>query len=752
MSERYSFRGHPVNSPNASLRRRDIKTRQINNYVATGITSGPGISVTPSNKLIKKNEIPHQYHRILQESAGHCRSHQESACVRKLLEAVRISTSDETEEQNNIQKSSDRSDQKTYSLDHKRGKPSQHSENVFPQMTLDLIDSKSPAQVAALDRLYTNSPRGLAGSPNEMTKRSEQYEEGDMSLDELPVRSHSDIVSQTNEEGVDEHTSGPPTNEDGVQTQGKFAVMLRHEVSVAASFSDQANEAHEPTPEPTVKDSVVPRDTPSRLNGIAPNDRQEAQVSESEPSHAEGTVAKESPKPQRPPHPLFAPNAFALSKTKLKKVSFSEIQDTSGPRLKSSLLNSPSSEFPEEVLVAKLRGELDSWLSVEVKHFPLNASKYQENTDLKRTVLGAGRFAKVVVAQLPPNEDYIGSTTLPPHNNSTSSALKISTFANSKKSDVVPRGVLKAWEREMKTLISLSKIFSDHLVRLVGGCLSPRPMIALELCSEGNLVQFMKSSANEFSGGRNTSAVVRASFVLDCCQGLTAMHKAGWCHLDLKPHNIMIAKNNQTHKLYAKIGDFGSSFQFTTLQKHYSELGEKRKVEDSAWSLLRAGVGTSGWTAPELLAAVDVASDEITTVEQNDGGVNDDLSSSLEALHPSSDCFSLGVLVWYCLYQDVKYASSPNSLNITSVLIDANPLIGLNASDCKEAIACGNIPFWPAKSDDTIAPEGEGILQVGQVLRNCFSLDKNFRQPVSELKISLQTAFTNTFLWSLCSS
>ena len=56
-----------------------------------GITSGPGITVVPSKDIVKEAELPPKYHKVLRESAGHCRTRGESAVVMKLLEAVRHS-------------------------------------------------------------------------------------------------------------------------------------------------------------------------------------------------------------------------------------------------------------------------------------------------------------------------------------------------------------------------------------------------------------------------------------------------------------------------------------------------------------------------------------------------------------------------------------------------------------------------------------------------------------------------------------
>ena len=54
-----------------------------------GVCQGPGITVVPVSDLVKERELPSKWRPLVQQAAGHCRSRSESACVRKLLQAVR---------------------------------------------------------------------------------------------------------------------------------------------------------------------------------------------------------------------------------------------------------------------------------------------------------------------------------------------------------------------------------------------------------------------------------------------------------------------------------------------------------------------------------------------------------------------------------------------------------------------------------------------------------------------------------------
>jgi hypothetical protein len=101
-------------------------------------------------------------------------------------------------------------------------------------------------------------------------------------------------------------------------------------------------------------------------------------------------------------------------------VQWVDIQDTSGPKLKSSLVT--SSEYSEEELVSQLRKELEVWLEEQTSFG--NALPYELSSLIPTCTidqqLGVGRFARVVVANLFP-----AATSSP-----MAVALKISTFAN----------------------------------------------------------------------------------------------------------------------------------------------------------------------------------------------------------------------------------------------------------------------------------------------------------------------------------
>jgi hypothetical protein len=140
------------------------KSFKVNDFIFCGIATPTQMNVTPSNQLIKKSELPPQYHRILEEAAGHCRSKKESACVRKLLEAVRISH----EVNEKFQKSA-------------FDEEANEEESIYTQTdgAADDILGETASQGSALRRLYADSPRGLAASHSfsESSVRSGSIEE-----------------------------------------------------------------------------------------------------------------------------------------------------------------------------------------------------------------------------------------------------------------------------------------------------------------------------------------------------------------------------------------------------------------------------------------------------------------------------------------------------------------------------------------------------------------------------------------------
>jgi serine/threonine protein kinase len=81
-------------------------------------------------------------------------------------------------------------------------------------------------------------------------------------------------------------------------------------------------------------------------------------------------------------------------------------------------------------------------------------------------------------------------------------------------------------------------------------------------------------------------------FALDIAQGLSAVHKSGVLHRDLKDSNIILVEISPG-QLKAKVADFGVSHAKQTMTAQTTRHASNKKNEDK--------VGTELWQAPELI-------------------------------------------------------------------------------------------------------------------------------------------------------
>jgi serine/threonine protein kinase len=132
------------------------------------------------------------------------------------------------------------------------------------------------------------------------------------------------------------------------------------------------------------------------------------------------------------------------------------------------------------------------------------------------------------------------------------------------------------------------------------------------------------------------------ALLLGAARGLAALHSAGFAHLDVKSHNILVDRDASSGEYTAQICDLGSAYR----------LGSGAQVPAE---------GTSGWVAPEILC-------------QTNG-------SPLEPC--LADVFSVGVVIW-----EVTTGPDRN-----------NPLCGLVDDEYCEALAAGRRPFFPEGAD-----------------------------------------------------
>lgn len=96
---------------------------------------------------------------------------------------------------------------------------------------------------------------------------------------------------------------------------------------------------------------------------------------------------------------------------------------------------------------------------------------------------------------------------------------------------------------------------NKHLVRFLGGCISPKICIIMEHCSNGSLHQFLKDEQ------KTVDWPLFFKFARDITDGLVALHSIDppIVHRDLKSLNIMLDDNWDI-----KLIDFGLARQVTS--------------------------------------------------------------------------------------------------------------------------------------------------------------------------------------------
>ena len=101
------------------------------------------------------------------------------------------------------------------------------------------------------------------------------------------------------------------------------------------------------------------------------------------------------------------------------------------------------------------------------------------------------------------------------------------------------------------------------------------PVVVMERVRGTSLQRFIEA---RFERERRFSVTETLSLLLDICQGLAVVHRAGYVHRDIKPDNIILAQDRRTVLM-----DFG-------LALRDEQIGESRKL-----------AGSPGYMAPEAL-------------------------------------------------------------------------------------------------------------------------------------------------------
>ncbi|MEM9137947.1 MAG: serine/threonine-protein kinase [Cyanobacteria bacterium P01_F01_bin.42] len=116
--------------------------------------------------------------------------------------------------------------------------------------------------------------------------------------------------------------------------------------------------------------------------------------------------------------------------------------------------------------------------------------------------------------------------------------------------------------RFIREVDALSWARHPNLVSLLGieYDLSGRYLI-LDYCDRGTFQDVLDEPGSLSLG-------LKLQLVMDILRGLKHLHHSGICHCDLKPQNIFLSQGE--HRIYARIGDFGSALASNVLINRHS--------------------------------------------------------------------------------------------------------------------------------------------------------------------------------------
>lgn len=183
----------------------------------------------------------------------------------------------------------------------------------------------------------------------------------------------------------------------------------------------------------------------------------------------------------------------------------------------------------------------------------------------------------------------------------------------------------------------------------------------------------MSLNLEQTSHGQLERLVIAA----DVAEALKHMHHCGWAHRDIKPHNVLVENRGR-----AKLTDLGTA---------------ARIGKDVDFGVSESEpVGTSGYTAPEILAA------------ELHGGNSTHSDSSGGA---AADVFSSGVLLWEVMIGVCEGDGVPTKYS--------NPFTGRAADDVLRRLNSGE--RWP------LHPVFHQLEEIRQLLQVCWAIDPSER-------------------------
>jgi serine/threonine protein kinase len=194
----------------------------------------------------------------------------------------------------------------------------------------------------------------------------------------------------------------------------------------------------------------------------------------------------------------------------------------------------------------------------------------------------------------------------------------------------------------------------NNIVTLLGVCWQldseqqVLPVFVMEATEIGNLKVFLS--------GRTLTLTEEVSFCIDIASGMSAIHKKGVIHGDIKPENVLVFKKDQD-SFIAKICDFGSSILMSTATPTCELPG-----------------GTKIWQAPEI--------HEVSRPEQL----------------RRAEIYSLGLVIWYIFATDIAMAI----LDCDSILLDANKVSGELLQTAMETLESQHADEWQSTNVEEV--------------------------------------------------
>ncbi|GMH77712.1 hypothetical protein TrRE_jg120, partial [Triparma retinervis] len=194
----------------------------------------------------------------------------------------------------------------------------------------------------------------------------------------------------------------------------------------------------------------------------------------------------------------------------------------------------------------------------------------------------------------------------------------------------VPKSQLEATKKEYKKEVALmGELRSNNTVQILGAITRPTELVILmEYCEGGDLRGLLdKARVGEVDFGHGD----KCNMLLEISYGMRYLHgrPSSVIHKDLKSNNILIDREGS-----GKVADFGGS--------QSNNMSSSRSAKGS-------GIGTLGWTAPEVI------------------------DEGLSALSLKADVYSFAIVMWECLTLKIPWDGKTDGQIIKAIIKEQRP-------------------------------------------------------------------------------